>query len=122
MSRAALSMKVFAGYIFIDGVAFLFFPEILHTLAGIGEPNLVSRIFGMVLIFMSAYYFGMGLKDGGMEFFYKMTVVTRSLAIFFLIGFWLMGWGSWFIILFGLGDLMGAAWTWISLQKDAHSI
>jgi len=49
--------------------------------------------------------------------FFRWTLVTRCVAAFFVFGFVLVGWISPVIILFWLGDLAGALWTFIALRQ-----
>jgi hypothetical protein len=50
--------------------------------------------------------------------FFKWTLVTRGIAFFFVLGFWLGGFVSWVILAFWLGDLAGLLWTWRALKTE----
>ncbi len=118
-SRAAFSMKCFAFYVVGIGSLFLLFPEVMHSLANIEPPNVISRVFGLILVFLAYYYFKTARADKGMEPFFWATVHTRALAIFVLLVFMLLGFAGPLVVVFGLGDFAGAMWTFWALRRDA---
>jgi hypothetical protein len=120
MGHAAFSLYCFAFYLIIIGMLFLIFPEILHNIAEIGDVNIMSRVFGQIILYLAYYYFRVSKKDVGMETFFLGTVHTRATAIIILMVFYALGWAEILIALFGLGDFAGAMWTYWGLKKDAR--
>lgn len=113
-------MKVFGFYVVAIGTMFLVFPDMMHALANMEPANVISRVFGLILIFLAYYYFRTARADKGMEPFFRATVHTRALAIFVLLVFMLLGFAGPLVVVFGLGDLAGAMWTSWALRKDAR--
>ncbi len=120
MSRAAASMYYFGYWILICGVSLLCFPGILLKLVGIQmEPDTVARLFGMVLLFMSFYYF-MASKHEEMRPFYRWTTYTRPMALIITVLLVFIGLADPIVIAFVVVDVAGAAWTiWALRQDDA---
>jgi len=123
MSHTAKSILPFGIYLLIIGGLFLFVPEVMLIFAGVKTPpDVMSRIFGMIIIFMGYYYIVAARQDEGMEKLFKATVYTRSSAIIFLTIFVFLSYANYLAIIFGLVDLAGALWTYFSLKKDNKEI
>ena len=119
MRHAAKTMFPFGVYLIFIGFMFLLFPEIMLLLAGVQTPpDVMSRIFGMIILFLAFYYIKIALHDENMEVFFQATVYTRGSAIIFLTVFMLFGWANPLAVIFGVVDLAGAIWTWVALKKD----
>lgn len=119
MSRASKSMLGCGSFLVVIGVLVLFFPEFF--LAGIGvfsPPDIMSRMCGMIFLIFSYIYIRTGLKDEGMEFFYLLTAQERCITPIFFTTFYLLGYGNWFLLLFGFFDLGMGLWTLIALRID----
>jgi len=116
MSRSAKSIYYFGLYVMLLGFLLVFFPNPLLRLVKIAGTNEVwIHLAGMLLLFMGFFYVMAGRAD--LVPFFRWTLVTRCVAAFFVIGFVLVGWISPVIILFWLGDLAGALWTFIALRQ-----
>ena len=119
MSRAAFSLFVFGIYMICIGIFFLFFPNIIFMiLAYPTDPDIASRVLGMVIIIIAYYYVRSALDEEGMREFYKWTVHTRASVIIFLIFFVVFRLVSPLIIIFSVIDLAGAIWTFWALRKE----
>ncbi len=117
MSRAAMSIFIFGIYIIILGIIFLFVPEIMFLmLAYPTPPDLISRIIGMVFLFLAYLYIRAALE--GMTKFFMWTVHTRALVIIFFSIFAALQLVNPLIIMFGVVDIAGALWTFWALRKD----
>ncbi|MBN2145749.1 MAG: hypothetical protein JW726_00115 [Anaerolineales bacterium] len=117
MSRSAKSVFYFGVYIALLGVLLIFSPNTLLELVNLPPTNDVwIRLVGMLLIFMGFFYIQAARHN--LVPFFKWTLATRGVAIFFVLGFWLSGLTSWIILAFWLGDLAGLLWTWISLRVE----
>ena len=119
MSRAAMSIFIFGIYIIILGIIFLFVPEIMFLmLAYPTPPDLISRIIGMVFLFLAYLYIRAALDEEGMTKFFMWTVHTRALVIIFFSIFAALQLVNPLIIMFGVVDIAGALWTFWALRKD----
>ena len=119
MSRAALSILIFGIYLIFMGITFLFYPEILFTILDYPtDPDIASRVLGMVLFVLAYYYIRAALDEEGMVKFFMWTVHTRALVIVLFIVFVVMDLVSALMIVFGVIDLAAAIWTFWALRKD----
>ena len=119
MSRAALSILIFGIYLIFMGITFLFFPEIMFTILDYPtDPDIASRILGMIFFVLAYYYIRASLDEEGMTKFFMWTVHTRAIVIVFLIVFVVLDLVSALIIVFGAIDLAAAIWTFWALRKD----
>lgn len=119
MTRAARSLVVFAAYLLVVGGWLLAAPASFLRLFGFPDsPDVWIRVLGMVLLFLSSYYFLAATAE--MTRFFRWTVYVRSSVIVF---FGLFVWAdlaSKMLLLFGVVDLVAAAWTAVSLRADAR--
>ena len=119
MSRAALSILIFGIYLIFMGITFLFYPEILFTILDYPtDPDIASRVLGMVLFVLAYYYIRAALDEEGMAKFFMWTVHTRTLVIVLFIVFVVIDLVSALMIVFGVIDLAAAIWTFWALRKD----
>jgi len=118
MTRAARSIHVFSFWIFMCGVSLMFFPRILLDLAGIHvQPDVLARLFGMVLLFNAFYYFMAGRHEE-MRAFYGWTAYTRTLALVIVLVLVMLNVAEPIVLPFVGVDAAGAAWTAWALRKD----
>ena len=73
------------------------------------------RIMGMLIVILSYYYIRLS-RQGNTDFF-RWTVQTRGLVPLVFVGFWLLGMPP-VVILFALGDFLGAIATAIALHHE----
>jgi len=119
MSRAAMSVFIFAIYLIILGIIFLFVPEIMFLmLAYPTPPDIISRVLGMIFVLLAYYYIRAALDEEGMKKFFMWTVHTRGVVIIFLSVFVALQLVSPLMIMFGAIDLAAALWTFWALRKD----
>jgi hypothetical protein len=117
MTRSAQSVFYFGLYIILLGVLLIFVPNLLLGLVNVPATNEVwIRLAGMLLLFMGFFYAQTGRYN--LVPFFKWTLVTRGIAFFFVLGFWLGGFVSWVILAFWLGDFAGLIWTWSALRAE----
>lgn len=119
MTRSAFSVLAFGLYIAALGVLFVLVPNLLLGLVNIPATDEVwIRLVGMLLLFMGFFYVQAGRHN--LVPFFKWTLVTRGIAFFFALGFWLSGFISWIILAFWLGDLAGLLWTRYELRVEKN--
>jgi hypothetical protein len=118
MTRAGKSIFYFGFWVLICGISLMFFPQFCLDLVDIHMSDYITvRLFGMVLIYLSIYYFVAG-QYPSFHPLYRMTVFTRSSALIVVIIFVLLGLARPIIIGFVIVDALGALWTAIALWKD----
>jgi hypothetical protein len=121
MTRAGKSIFYFGFWVLACGVSLMFFPKFCLDIAGINLNDYITvRLFGMVLIYLSIYYFVAGQHP---EFrpLYRTTVFTRSSALIIVIVFVLLEMAKPIVIGFVVVDALGALWTALALRKDGAS-
>ena len=117
MSSSAKSIFLFGIYIAFLGLLLIFFPNPLLELVSLPPTEEVwIRLAGMLLLFMGFFYV-QAARHKLVQFF-QWTLVTRGVAFFFVLGFWIIGFTSWVILAFWLGDLAGLLWTWYALRTE----
>ncbi|HQR18376.1 MAG TPA: hypothetical protein PK948_08385, partial [Gemmatimonadales bacterium] len=116
MSPAARSVHVFGTYLLLLGVALLAAPNLLLELFGL-FPTLEVwiRVVGMLVVFLGVYYRVAAAAE--LASFFLATVLLRASVTLFFLLFILAGWAEWPLVLFGLVDAAGAAWTWKALHS-----
>ena len=119
MTGSGKSIFFFGIYVVVLGILLVFIPNALLGLVEIPPTNEVwIRLAGMLLLILGFFYVQAGRHN--LVPFFKWTLVTRGVAFFFVLGFWLCGFISWLILAFWLGDLAGIIWTWTALQGEGH--
>jgi hypothetical protein len=119
MTAAARSMNVFALYLLGLSVALLVAPNVLLQLFGLPTTEEVwIRVVGMLVAFLGLYY-----RVAAAATFvpmFRLSVLVRFSVVAFFAVFVAAGWVAWPLILFGVVDAAGAAWTWSALRQDAR--
>lgn len=120
MSKAALSMFVFGIYVILLGIILMVVPNTLLAIFGLPATTEVwIRVVGMLVFLMGYYYIQASRNERKMISFYRWTVHARSSVIIFFIIFSALGFVKPILILFGVVDLLAAAWTWKTLPPQA---
>lgn len=115
MSPAAKSLFVFAIYLCGLGLALLLVPNLLLRAFGVPPTNEVwIRINGMLVLCLSFYYIRAARNE--LTAFIRWTVWARVAVIFYFTAFVLLASAPKALLLFGLIDLLAAAWTWLALR------
>lgn len=118
MGKPAKTIFVFGIYLLLLGIVFLIAPEKVLNLVEVDSPEILPRVLGMMLLFMSYYYIRASILGKDMLDFFKWTVHTRVAAIFFLGYFVVMEYAAPVILVFGFIDLLGALWTRATLRAS----
>jgi hypothetical protein len=74
----------------------------------------------MLVGFLGYYYVRYGA--GGTRSFLGMTIQVRLSVPAFFLAFVLLAGAPWQLMLFAAFDIVGAAWTWWSLQASARPL
>lgn len=118
MSPAARSVNVFGIYLIAVGVSLLAVPNLMLPLFMLPTTTEVwIRVVGMLTAFLGIYY-RVGAASESVPFLWATTLIRASVPGFLLV-FVLAGWAEWPLLLFGVVDGVGAAWTWRALRSSA---
>lgn len=118
MSKAGKTIFYFGFWVLLCGLGMLLFPKLILGLMDIDESaDVVARILGMLLVFLSAYYFVSGRRPG-YRAFYWVTVGTRFSALLFVSAFVLFTDARPEMILFVVVDIAGAVVTLLALRAE----
>ncbi len=118
MTAVARSLKAFAVYLVLLGIILLFAPNALLGLFHLPETSEVwIRVVGMLVLFLAVYYWTAAGTDAVP--FFRATVLCRLTMPVFLVAFVVGGWVAWPLLLFGVVDAAGAAWTWRALGQSS---
>ncbi len=118
MSPAAKSIYYFGFYVLALGAALLLAPGLMLRATGLplgGE--LWIRVLGLVVVILGYYYLRAARHE--LTAFFRWTVHTRPWPVVVFAALVLLNQAEPVLILFGLGDLLGALWTAVVLRA-AH--
>lgn len=119
MSRAALSIKLFAAYLFLLGAVFVIAPDLLLSLFGIASEEGWVRIVGLLAFNIGAY--GWVAARNEYKAFFVASVWLRVEVWIVLSALAALGLVPGVIALFGIADLVGGIWTHCCLRLDARA-
>jgi hypothetical protein len=116
MTPAGKSVYYFGFYLLVLGITLTAFPNMLLTLFQIAETSEVwIRVLGAVVFGIGLYYVFMAPSNNVL--FFTLSIYVRASILVWFIIFVLMDWAPAQLILFGLVDMAGAAWTYTTLRK-----
>jgi hypothetical protein len=116
MTAASRSLYIFAIYLLVLGIVLIVMPNALLATFQLPETNEVwIRVVGMLVFNLGLYYYFMAPANNVL--FLTLTVYVRALVIVWFTVFVLMDWVSPRLLLFGVVDLLAAAWTFFALRK-----
>jgi hypothetical protein len=120
MTPAARSVRFFAVYLGILALGLLLVPNPILQAFGLPTTTEVRiRVVGMLAALLGVYYWTAAATE--LIPFFRTTVLCRlTVPLFFLI-FVTAGWARWPLVLFGIVDALGAAWTWRALRHAASA-
>jgi hypothetical protein len=119
MRSSSLSIKVFGIYVLLTGLTLIFVPNFLLPVFGFPPTQEIwIRVMGALATAVGYYYWACA-STLAIEFF-RATLVGRP--IFAIVCFGLVGFAGaqWQLALFGLADLLGAAWTAVALHAERN--
>lgn len=120
MSPAARSISVFAIYLWVMGVVFVFVPNVLLSLFGFPETDEVwIRVVGMLVLILGYYYMGAAREE--LTGFLWRTVYARYSVLVFFVAFVALKQAPPVLIVFGVVDALAATWTAVALRADNAS-
>ncbi len=120
--RTAWSLLIFGGYALVMGLVLLLAPEQLLPMFGFAESSGTwVHVLGFVLCCSAYYYLWAGWS--GNKAFARLTVHTRLASPLVMLGLLAAGKVGHMVLLFGIVDALGGAWTaamlWLSGQDGS---
>jgi hypothetical protein len=119
VKSAAFTLKAWSVYVFATGLGLLLVPNLL--LPPLGFPatgDVWVRVLGLAVLIMGLYYRAGAATEA--RSFLVATVVGRCLFFAGCIGLVLLAAAPRQVILFGVIDLAGAAWTQLALGRASR--
>lgn len=117
MSNSARSLFVFGIYLVVLSLVLLVSPNLLlGTFSLTTTSEVWIRVVGVLALLLGYYYIQAARHN--LKQFFPWTVHARGIVILFFTAFVLMNLAGPSLILFGLVDLLGAAWTWQALRSE----
>jgi hypothetical protein len=118
VSRAGKTVFYFGFWVLLCGLGMLLFPKLILGLMDIdASAAIVARLLGMLLLFLSSYYFVAGRRPQ-YRTFYWVTVGTRFSALLFVSAFVLFAGARPEMLLFVVVDIAGAVVTLLALRAE----
>ena len=115
MTPAARSVRVFAIYLGLLAIALLLVPNLLLRAFALPPTTEVwIRVVGMLVALLAVYYWTAAAAE--LTAFFRASVLCRGTVPLFFVIFVTAGWTAWPLLLFGIPDALGAAWTWQALR------
>lgn len=116
MTAASRSLYYFGFYLILTGITLTVFPNMMLGLIGIPETSEVwIHLLGIVVFNMGLAYVVVAPQNNTL--FLTFSVYARaSVFVWFLI-FYFINLAPAQLIIFGVIDLAGAAWTYAALRK-----
>ena len=116
MHPAAHSIKYFGLYIVLTGIGLLLVPNLVLVPLGIAAPaEIWIRVVGALALVVGYYYWACG--TAGAVAFFRATVAGRVAFAALMLLLVAVFAAPAQILLFGIVDILGAAWTFAGLRK-----
>ena len=121
MHPATRSIRYFGIYVIITGIGLAIAPGLVLAPLGLPVPNEIwIRVLGVLAVVVGYYYWACGTV-GAVEFFrvsVRGRILFASLCLVLVLAFS----APVQLLLFGLVDLLGAAWTAHGLRTQATTV
>lgn len=116
MSKSAISVLVFSGYLALTGLTFLVLPNLGLPLFGFAETSEPwIRVVGTLTLVL-AYFFAQSARSELRRFF-QLTIHAR-IFVFLTLGIMGLSMGLPMLAAFGVIDLLAASWTFLALRAE----
>jgi hypothetical protein len=114
MSPSARSVFVWSIYLLILGTWLLVAPNTLLVALGMPKTGEIwIRVVGILVVILSLYFYDAATNEA--RHFFIASVLARLFSAAAFFAFSLTG-GPWQLVIFGLVDALGAAWTYMALR------
>lgn len=120
MQSSSFTIKAFGVYVLLTGIALLVAPNLTLSPLGFAPTSEIwIRVLGALAAIVGYYYWACGAADA--KAFFRATIPGRlgfcalCMALVALAGAPLP------LLVFGLVDVLGAAWTFIALRNEERT-
>ncbi len=121
MNKSAFSIFAWGIYVAVAGAGFLFIPNALLPLFRLPTTTEVwIRVIGLLVLIVGYYYIYCARANAVP--FIQVTVHGRIAFCLGLVALVVMGFSAPGLLLIGIVDALGAAWTWWALRADQRSL
>jgi hypothetical protein len=118
MTAASRSLLYFGYYLVLTGITLTVFPNVMLGMIGVQETSEVwIRCLGIVVFNLGLAYIIVAPSNNTLFLTYS-AYARASVLVWFLI-FYFIGLAPAQLIIFGVIDLVGAAWTYAALRKGS---
>jgi hypothetical protein len=118
MNDPVLASRVFGIYLAGSGAGFFLAPRLILPMLGLEAPQEVwIRIVGILSAILGMYFIYCAQPD--QRRFFQATVIARGMFFTGVASLVVVGIAPPILVLFGLVDLAGAAWTQLALRATA---
>jgi hypothetical protein len=118
MTAASRSIYYFGFYLILTGITLTVFPNMLLGMFGFPETTEVwIRVLGIVVFNMGLAYIVVAPSNNTL--FLTFTVFARAAVFAWFLIFYFINLAPAQLIIFGVIDLAGAAWTYSALRKGS---
>lgn len=115
MRDPVLASRVFGVYLAIAGAGFFVAPGAILPLLGLPAPTDVwIHVVGILTCILGMYFTYCAAPD--QRRFFQATVIARLMFFTGVAVLVALGWAPPLLVLFGVVDLAGAAWTQVALH------
>ena len=117
MVTPAVTLRVFAYYLFALSAALIFAPNTLLGFFGIpATTDVWIRVVGVLVGCLAFSY--VRASHARLDAFYAWTVPARMSVLLFFGAFVGLGLAPRALLLFGVVDALAAFWTWLALKRS----
>lgn len=116
MSKAALSIRWFAVYLFLLGASLIMFPNLMLAIFAFpGTTEVWIRVAGVLVFNIGLYY--RAAAPAEQRSFFLATIFARSFVLIAFTAFVILGYARPMLIAIGSIDFAGAIWTLTALRN-----
>ena len=116
MSRSALSIAIWTGYVVVLGTILLVIPNVLLSVFGVEETSEVwIRVLGAVLVGLALYYWTIAIQEIWPMMITSVMVRGGIGIVLVILAFTS---GPWQLVLFAAVDMAGGLWTFLAMRSE----
>jgi F0F1-type ATP synthase membrane subunit a len=120
MPSSAFTIKAFGVYVVLTGVGLLLFPNTILGLFGFAPTaEIWIRVVGALAVILGYYYWA--CAAAGATAFFKASIVGRLGFCALCIGLVAVAGAPLPLLVFGVVDVFGAAWTDLALRRESRA-
>lgn len=118
MKSAAVTIKAFGVYAILTGVTLMLTPNLLLGLFAFPETREIwVRVLGALGTVVGYYYWASGV--GNVKAFFRASIYGRIFFCASCVALVILAGAPWTLMLFGLVDIAGAAWTSRAMRNES---